>query len=76
MNQLSLDILMEALAKWNGWVSVADIALVTLAILGGFLLIRGTRAVQVLRGFVVVAFVVLLLSSIPGLVALFAGWSA
>lgn len=41
---------------------ILDILLVTLVIYSGFVLIRGTRAVQVLRGFVVLALIIFLLS--------------
>jgi diadenylate cyclase len=37
------------------WLDILDILLVTLVIYGVFVLIRGTRAVQVLRGFIVLA---------------------
>ncbi len=37
------------------WLDLIDILLVTLVIYGVFVLIRGTRAVQVLRGFIVLA---------------------
>ncbi len=41
---------------------VLDILLVTVIIFAGFVLIRGTRAVQVLRGFVVLALIIFLFS--------------
>jgi diadenylate cyclase len=44
------------------WLDVIDILLVTAVIYLGFILIRGTRAVQVLRGFVVLALIIFLLS--------------
>ena len=43
---------------------ILDITIVTLAIYAGFISIRGTRAVQVLRGFVVLALIVYTLSLI------------
>lgn len=45
-------------------VDLVDILLVTAVIFGAFLLIRGTRAVQVLRGLIVLAAIVFLLASI------------
>lgn len=55
------------------WLEVAlDILLVTLVIYAGFILIRGTRAVQVLRGFVVIALIVFFLSQFVELPAF--GW--
>ncbi len=68
MDQLSLDSIGNALDQLT-WVSILDILLVTAVIYGGFLLIRGTRAVQVLRGYVALAIVILLLSSVPGFAA-------
>ncbi len=68
MDQLSLDSIGNALDQLT-WFSLIDILLVTAVIYGGFLLIRGTRAVQVLRGYIVVAIIILLLSSIPALFA-------
>lgn len=70
MNELSLDSILETVSnlKWD-WISVLDILLVTVVIFSVFLLIRGTRAVQVLRGLVVIALVVLVLAAIPGLTA-------
>ena len=68
MDQLSLDNIGNALEQLT-WISILDILLVTAVIYGGFLLIRGTRAVQVLRAYVVVAIIILLLSSITGLFA-------
>ncbi|HFE66741.1 MAG TPA: TIGR00159 family protein [Chloroflexi bacterium] len=68
MNPLSLDGLSDTLSQLT-WITVLDILLVTLAIYSVFILIRGTRAVQVLRGYIVLALIILLLSSIPGLVA-------
>ena len=64
MDQLTLDSIGNALDQLT-WISILDILLVTAVIYGGFLLIRGTRAVQVLRGYVVIAIIILLLSSIP-----------
>ncbi|RMD51437.1 MAG: TIGR00159 family protein [Candidatus Thermofonsia bacterium] len=49
--------------------SIVDIALVTLVIYTGLLLIRGTRAVQVLRGFIGLILVFVLFSSIVDLPA-------
>ena len=45
------------------WLDVLDILLVTLIIYGLFLLIRGTRAVQVLRGFIILALIFLILAN-------------
>ena len=46
---------------WNiTWLDVIDILLVTLIIFGLFMLIRGTRAVQVLRGFILLGFLIFL----------------
>lgn len=70
MNVFSWESLINALNRSPAlWISAIDILLVTAVIFSGFLLIRGTRAVQVLRGFVGLALIVLLLSSIPGLTA-------
>jgi len=70
MNMLSWDSFLNALNQsQNWWLSAIDILLVTAVIFSGFLLIRGTRAVQVLRGFAILALMILLLSSIPGLTA-------
>lgn len=44
------------------WLDLLDILLVTAVIYAGFILIRGTRAVQVLRGFVALALIIFLLS--------------
>lgn len=52
--------------------TIIDILLVTIAIYVGFVLIRGTRAVQVLRGFVVLMLIVFLLSQYVELPAF--GW--
>lgn len=46
------------------WLSIFDIGLVTAVIYGVLHLIRGTRAVQVLRGFIVVALIVFAASSL------------
>mgnify|MGYP002713017681 CR=1 FL=1 len=44
---------------WNiTWLDVIDILLVTFIIYGLFVLIRGTRAVQVLRGFILLGFLI------------------
>lgn len=70
MDGLSLDTFLETLNQLElNWLSVLDIALVTAVIFSAFILIRGTRAVQVLRGLVVLTLVILLLASIPGLTA-------
>ena len=70
MNVFSWESLVSALNRSTSlWISAIDILLVTAVIFSGFLLIRGTRAVQVLRGFVGLALLVLLLSNIPGLTA-------
>lgn len=70
MSGLSFDSILEALGQieWS-WLSVVDIALVTAVIFLGFMLIRGTRAVQMLRGLVFVVLVVVVLASVPNLVA-------
>lgn len=44
------------------WLDILDILLVTSIIYAGFILIRGTRAVQVLRGLVLLALIIFLLS--------------
>lgn len=55
---------------WNiTWLDVLDILLVTFLIFGLFLLIRGTRAVQVLRGFIILALIFLVLANIVELPA-------
>src|SRR5690606_9801483 len=70
MNVFSWESFISALNRSPAlWISAIDILLVTAVIYSAFLLIRGTRAVQVLRGFVGLALIVLLLSSIPGLTA-------
>ncbi len=51
------------------FISALDVLLVTIVIYGLLVLIRGTRAVQVLRGFIVLALIVALLSSIVELPA-------
>jgi len=51
------------------WLSVLDIVLVTVVIYGTLLLIRGTRAVQVLRGFIVLALIIFAITNfvqLPG----------
>jgi diadenylate cyclase len=70
MSGLSLDSILETLnqLEWS-WISVLDIALVTAVIFSVFLLLRGTRGVQVLRGLVVILLAVVILASIPGLIA-------
>ena len=45
------------------WFSVFDIFLVTLVIFGVLMLVRGTRAVQLLRGLIVIALVLVLVDS-------------
>ena len=73
MDGLTLDRFLETLIQLElNWISVLDILLVTAVIFAGFMLIRGTRAVQVLRGLVVLTLIVLILASIPGLTAF--GW--
>ena len=48
---------------WNiTWLDVIDILLVTFIIYGLFMLIRGTRAVQVLRGFILLGFLIFLVA--------------
>lgn len=70
MDGLSISSFLDALNQLElNWMSVLDIALVTAVIFSVFVLIRGTRAVQVLRGFVVLTLMVLILASIPGLTA-------
>ncbi len=61
MNGLSLDFL-SFLPDSFDWLDFVDILLVTAVIYIGFILIRGTRAVQVLRGFVVIALIIFVLS--------------
>lgn len=62
MNGLPWDTLFTVPESLN-WLDVTlDILLVTLIIYAGFILIRGTRAVQVLRGFVVLALIIFLFS--------------
>lgn len=51
------------LSEFN-WFSVLDILLVTLAIFAGLRLVSGTRAVQVLRGFIIAALALVLLSTV------------
>lgn len=70
MNEFTVDSILETVRnlRWD-WISVLDILLVTAVIFAVFMLIRGTRAVQVLRGLVVIALAVLVLASIPGLIA-------
>ena len=51
------------------WLSILDIALVTAVIYGTMLLIRGTRAVQVLRGFIIVALIIFAVSNLINLPA-------
>lgn len=55
--------------SFNSLVDILDIALVTLIIYAGFILIRGTRAVQVLRGLVALALMIYLLSQLVNLPA-------
>ena len=63
MNVFSWESFISALNRSPAlWISAIDILLVTAVIYSAFLLIRGTRAVQVLRGFVGLALIVLLLS--------------
>lgn len=70
MSGFSFDNILEILSQLElDWISAIDIALVTAVIFLGFLLIRGTRAVQVLRGLVLIALVVVILAAIPGLTA-------
>lgn len=63
-----LDKAIEYLSQLN-LTSILDIALVTAVIFGAFILIRGTRAVQVLRGLIGLALIIVLLSSIVDLPA-------
>jgi diadenylate cyclase len=51
------------------WLTIADIGLVTAVIYGTMLLIRGTRAVQVLRGFIIVALIIFAVSNLIDLPA-------
>jgi diadenylate cyclase len=70
MDPFFLDTFFDVLSQWEwSWLNVIDIVLVTAVLFSGFILIRGTRAVQVLRGFLVIALIVLGLSTIPGLTA-------
>jgi len=66
MNEISWDTL---LGRELNLFSILDILLVTIIIYSGFVLIRGTRAVQVLRGFIGLALIILLLSSVVELPA-------
>lgn len=66
MNGISWDTL---LGRELNLFSILDILLVTIIIYSGFVLIRGTRAVQVLRGFIGLALIILLLSSVVELPA-------
>jgi len=61
-----LDKILEYLQQLNQFdlTSVLDILLVTVVIYSVLILIRGTRAVQVLRGFIGLALIVALLSSV------------
>ncbi len=61
-----VDSLTSALERFSliGIIDVVDIFLVTAAIFGVFLLIRGTRAVQVLRGLLLLAVVIFLIARI------------
>ncbi|MCI0393396.1 MAG: diadenylate cyclase CdaA [Chloroflexi bacterium] len=47
----------------NLWTSILDIALVTAVVYGLFMLVRGTRAVQLLRGVIFLAFFFALISN-------------
>ena len=59
-----MEPILEAIAQLNiGLTDILDIALVTAVIFITLLLIRGTRAVQVLRGLIFLALVVFFLSS-------------
>lgn len=51
------------------WLSILDIGLVTAVIYGTLVLIRGTRAVQVLRGFIIVALIIFAVSNLINLPA-------
>lgn len=66
-----LETALEYLSQLN-LLSVLDILLVTAVIYSALILIRGTRAVQVLRGFIGLALLIALLSSIIELPAF--GW--
>jgi diadenylate cyclase len=68
MNGLSLDNIFTYFSRLD-LVNTIDILLVTAIIFSGFVLIRGTRAVQVLRGFIGLALIVILLSSVVALPA-------
>ncbi|MCP5097822.1 MAG: TIGR00159 family protein [Chloroflexi bacterium] len=61
MNTIPWDSLF-AFPDTLNWLDVVDILLVTAVIYMVFALIRGTRAVQVLRGFVVLALIIFILS--------------
>lgn len=59
-----MDAILDTLTQLQlEWTSILDIALVTAVIYTVLVLIRGTRAVQVLRGLIVLALIVFLLSS-------------
>ncbi len=51
------------------WLSILDIGLVTAVIYATLVLIRGTRAVQVLRGFIIIALIVFAVSNLIDLPA-------
>lgn len=68
MNGLNLDTILAFASRLN-WSSALDIALVTVVIYVTLLLIRGTRAVQVLRGFLILALFFVLLSALIDLPA-------
>lgn len=70
MDRVLLNNILNTLNRLDwGWIGLVDILLVTAVIFSGFLLIRGTRGIQVLRGLAVLAFIVALLAAIPGLKA-------
>ena len=67
MDQTDLSFFLRA---FDGVVSVIDILLVTLIIYAGLAMVRGTRAIQVLRGLIVLALILIILNTfIPQLTA-------
>ncbi len=63
---------LEYLVQFITWTSIIDILLVTLVFFLILILIRGTRAVQLLRGVILIVLLILLLTSIVQLPAF--GW--
>jgi diadenylate cyclase len=63
---------LEYLVQFITWTSIIDILLVTLVFFLILILIRGTRAVQLLRGVILIVLLILLLTSVVQLPAF--GW--